>query len=346
MATNKNITMKQFNGTDYDTLYPKTIAAQIPDVFSQSETVNAEMLSKYGLGASGTPNDVFGVLSRFQNGLGNEYVWDKSQIVTVPTQTIIPASTPFAQCYSAQGTYYIRYSSSYEVVDGKFVLTNYSQITANSDSNVSVFNALKGAYFATPSTSSSFTNSLDSIFLMPSDTTITKESGYSGMSGAAYFSSVGVIKISDAHDELQHVEYLNSPDPNAYPPAVSDGYTYTSLGQLGSASHIEVISYVGTGTVGSNNPTSLTFKMPPKLFLIQVGKENVAYSNFLVARNITRGDSISGSSYYSNNITWTNLGKTVSWYCTGGWGGLSSIGADAKGQMNSSGVTYTVIAFE
>lgn len=29
MATTKNIIMKQFNGTDYDTLYPKTIAAQI-----------------------------------------------------------------------------------------------------------------------------------------------------------------------------------------------------------------------------------------------------------------------------------------------------------------------------
>ena len=29
MATTKNITMKQFNGTDYDTLYPKTIASQV-----------------------------------------------------------------------------------------------------------------------------------------------------------------------------------------------------------------------------------------------------------------------------------------------------------------------------
>ena len=29
MATEKNITMKQFNGTDYDTLYPKTIASQV-----------------------------------------------------------------------------------------------------------------------------------------------------------------------------------------------------------------------------------------------------------------------------------------------------------------------------
>ena len=33
MATTKKITMKQFNGTDYDTLYPKTVAAQIDGVF-------------------------------------------------------------------------------------------------------------------------------------------------------------------------------------------------------------------------------------------------------------------------------------------------------------------------
>lgn len=32
MATTKKITMKQFNGTDYDTLYPKTIAGQISGV--------------------------------------------------------------------------------------------------------------------------------------------------------------------------------------------------------------------------------------------------------------------------------------------------------------------------
>lgn len=29
MAVNKNITMRQYNGTDYDTLYPQTIASQI-----------------------------------------------------------------------------------------------------------------------------------------------------------------------------------------------------------------------------------------------------------------------------------------------------------------------------
>ena len=32
MATTKNITMKQFNGTDYDTLYPKTVYSQVSGV--------------------------------------------------------------------------------------------------------------------------------------------------------------------------------------------------------------------------------------------------------------------------------------------------------------------------
>ena len=59
MATNKNITMKQFNGTDYDTLYPKTIASQIPDVYSKTETLTADTLSKYGLTFDKLPNDVF-----------------------------------------------------------------------------------------------------------------------------------------------------------------------------------------------------------------------------------------------------------------------------------------------
>ena len=59
MATTKNITMKQFNGTDYDTLYPKTIASQIPDVYSKTNTITAETLSQLGLSADKLPNDAF-----------------------------------------------------------------------------------------------------------------------------------------------------------------------------------------------------------------------------------------------------------------------------------------------
>lgn len=59
MAIEKNITMKEFNGTDYDTLYPKTIASQIPDVYSKTEILTTETLAKYGLTADKLPNDVF-----------------------------------------------------------------------------------------------------------------------------------------------------------------------------------------------------------------------------------------------------------------------------------------------
>ena len=77
MATTKNITMKQFNGTDYDTLYPKTVAAQIDDVYSKNETypksqlyTQSQLYTKqqvltnatktlYGLGSSAIPDDVF-----------------------------------------------------------------------------------------------------------------------------------------------------------------------------------------------------------------------------------------------------------------------------------------------
>ena len=59
MATDKNITMKQFNGTDYDTLYPKTIASQIPDVYSKTDIITAETLSRLDLSADKLPNDGF-----------------------------------------------------------------------------------------------------------------------------------------------------------------------------------------------------------------------------------------------------------------------------------------------
>ena len=59
MATTKNITMKQFNGTDYDTLYPKTIASQIPDVYNQTEVLTETTAELYELARTAIPNDVF-----------------------------------------------------------------------------------------------------------------------------------------------------------------------------------------------------------------------------------------------------------------------------------------------
>ena len=59
MVSEKNITMRQYNVVYYDTLYPKTIASQIPDVYSKTDTITAETLSRFGLSADKLPNDAF-----------------------------------------------------------------------------------------------------------------------------------------------------------------------------------------------------------------------------------------------------------------------------------------------
>ena len=63
MATNKNITMKQFNGRDYDTLYPKTKVEQVEGAYSQQQILSDSTKGLYGLGNSAVPDDAFVALT-------------------------------------------------------------------------------------------------------------------------------------------------------------------------------------------------------------------------------------------------------------------------------------------
>ena len=58
MATNKNITMKRFNGADYDTLYPKTIVEQVKGAYTKQQILTSATAALYGLGASAVPDEV------------------------------------------------------------------------------------------------------------------------------------------------------------------------------------------------------------------------------------------------------------------------------------------------
>ena len=62
MATNKNITMKQFNGTDYDTLYPKTKVEQVEGAYTQQQILSDSTKGLYGLGNDAVPDDIFQML--------------------------------------------------------------------------------------------------------------------------------------------------------------------------------------------------------------------------------------------------------------------------------------------
>ena len=63
MATNKNITMKQFNGADYDTLYPKTKVEQVEGAYTQQQILADSTKGLYGLGADAVPDEVLALLN-------------------------------------------------------------------------------------------------------------------------------------------------------------------------------------------------------------------------------------------------------------------------------------------
>ena len=62
MATNKNITMKQFNGADYDTLYPKTKVEQVEGAYTQQQILSDATKRGYGLGSDAVPDDVLALI--------------------------------------------------------------------------------------------------------------------------------------------------------------------------------------------------------------------------------------------------------------------------------------------
>ncbi len=62
MATEKNIIIKQFNGTDYDALYPKTTADQIENVYTENQILSSDTVTKYKLPSGSLPDAVFNKL--------------------------------------------------------------------------------------------------------------------------------------------------------------------------------------------------------------------------------------------------------------------------------------------
>lgn len=82
MATNKNITMKQYNGVDYDTLYPKTTPEQVGAVSyeSQSLTDNQKTQARGNIGAAPDGYGIGSAIGKYitdanEASLGGFYYW-------------------------------------------------------------------------------------------------------------------------------------------------------------------------------------------------------------------------------------------------------------------------------
>ena len=140
------------------------------------------------------------------------------------------------------------------------------------------------------------------------------------------------------------IQYIMADSQDAYPETGTvNGVTYQYLGvpfdKSVTAPRLAVGSYMGTGTYGADNPTSLTFEFEPQLLFVFPNDSWLFNGN----RRLTavRGqkatslrDASSSSVYIPVVLNWD--GKTVSWYTT--LGEMDAVsGAD---QLNAGNAEY------
>lgn len=121
-------------------------------------------------------------------------------------------------------------------------------------------------------------------------------------------------------------------------PAIPAGITIEYLGVLGEGVKVQTGSYIGTGTYGPSNPSSLTFEFSPKILLLSGGgsRPDLFIADFFGRTNIV----LTGQLNLEQKSI-TAKGKTISWWNNESYTGTS---ADAV-QMNSNGILYEYIAF-
>lgn len=265
----------------------------------KDDVASADVLASFGLGPSSVPNDVLALLSRFQSGLGNDYVWEKSKSKEVQKFVASEKSNynivylPFTVFYSEN--FEIKLNSygaaQFYVTGGDSFAFSTSNFSANKSK-------LIGKYVIRGSENG------NEMYYIPDDATLSLNSGYIVANKITLYSNAKIVEEKVVHG------YVNSPNQDAYPPSVSDGYIYTPLGLLGSKVRVATGSYVGTGTYGESNPNSLTFDFEPKLWWIY------AYSNVL---NEAVLDQINfcwpwGVNQISGQLRITYTENTVTWY--------------------------------
>lgn len=293
-----------------------TVEDQNSSYYTAADTLTNSTKELYGLDANAVPDDVFGELSRFNSGLGNEYVWAKNIGKDVWTET---PSTEVTNQFAVGQRAYI--ADSVRNKNGNFELINPVLVTFTHDVNPTL--VLRGKY-AFPE------NPMVTVW---SKATYFTENASPYWNNAFVSCSKGtVVYCTNIKTVEEPVGYVNSPDPNAYPPAVSDGYTYTALGQLGEKARIATGSYTGTDA----STVTLHFDFIPKMLIVIGKSDKSGYASqfaFFV-NSATTGIALSTSSFNaSGDIPDVSWGNTISWTST-----------STQQQLNHGYYTYNYIA--
>ena len=205
-----------------------------------------------------TDYDILLPQTRLDFELGNEYMWAKLNVAAgyYEIQTL---KDSIYVIDSETKTYTFRYSGSITIdEDGNLSLTNPLTFTATyTQFRNNYGTTLLGKYLDTTGLQQEF-----GIIFIPTNASINYYNGRQVDIKNSYTISVGY----DVNRAL--VGYVNSPSPNAYPPAVSDGYTYKLLGKVAESMRAEIGNYVGTGGYYKGEGPHLIFNIKPKLLVI------------------------------------------------------------------------------
>ena len=297
----------------------------IADIYSKEAVLTDETKTKYGLGADAVPDDAFSVLSRFQSGLGHEYVWEKVGYEYTPLWGSAISQASLSNSISHSITVSVTFYNDVVYESGAWVLANeyktYSGITNGNIQTVlstTVLQNIGVKYFADIN---------GKIYK-----TVPGTSWAGSSSGASQWNAYigSVCAFTGTNTETASYGYVNSPYADTYPPAVSDGYTYLGPWTVGGGK-IATGSYKGTDKYGSSNRCSLTFDFVPKLVIVQTyGAGNDGYSLVMVANSTTGNSQMSGG-----GVTVSGWGtNTINWYSS----------SSQYAQFNASGSTNVYIA--
>lgn len=200
----------------------------------------------FGLGTDALPDDVLNLLSRFQAGLGNEYVWMKAHNTidlgegTTISDGYISNWAPNSQNYASSWGH-IRYADTAEdVLSG-----NYTEVVSNQFGTQALFIAwinetLPNKFYLT-NFDGGWENAYKYLFFFPSNSRATASDSYS-------IKVNSVIRYDNATIDFFTDGYVNSPNPSSYPPATSDGFIYSLMGKIGGFAKVTNGSYIGTGS--------------------------------------------------------------------------------------------------
>lgn len=195
----------------------------------------------YGFGDTSVPDDVLaalGQLYRLNNNFGNEYLWAKYGPNYV--ETISDQKNTISGAWKGAS---FQYSKSVEYLNGTVKLVN--PISGKIGTNWP-----NGYYIVFP------TGNINAPVWC-------YDYGSTG--------STCLIRYQAVTFQLKYnglVGYLNSPDPDAYPPEVDDGYEYVPLGRLGGAGFPVDGTYTGNGA--STRSVNLGFQ-PRAVIIMRLG---------------------------------------------------------------------------